>query len=131
MAANSAEHKVVSKEIHSSLDHSDVIKQVIHSHMDETIDFVAHQLNVINGIPSEGSIAILNDKVASLDTVQGGSESETRRVCPGNSMSGYNRPIFSSFYANDEAIVSRSSDPGKVGRPGQNCYMMTDINKAL
>ena len=116
-AACSAEHNVISEEIHSSLGHNDVTKQVIHSHMDEAIDFVAHHLNVINRVPSESSITILSDKVASLDTVQGGSESETRRVSPRNSMTGFNRPILSSFYASDEAITNRSSDPGKVGLP--------------
>src|ERR1043165_90255 len=114
MTACGAEHNVIAKEIHSSLSHNDVTRQAIHSHMDETIDFVAHHLNVINRVPSESSITILSDQVASLDTVQGGSESETRRVSPRNSITGFNRPILSSFFTSDEANVNRSSDPGKV-----------------
>ena len=72
MAACGAEHNVISEEIHSNLSHNDITRQDIHSHMDETIDFVAHHLGVRNRNPSDSSITILNDKVASLDKAQGG-----------------------------------------------------------
>ena len=125
MAACGTEHN---EEIHSNLSHDDINRQAIYYHMDETIDFVAHHLDVRNRNPSEDSVRILNDKVASLDTVQGGSESETRRVSPRNSMTGFNRPILSSFYASDDAIMNRSSDPGTVGRP-ENYTSSSSLSK--